>query len=196
MRARDVVLIVDEVKTGIAKTGDLFACEHEGVVPDVLLAGKSLGGGAAPIGAVIAKKKRWGRLGLSFPMSSSSGAGNALACAAGLASLRVVAEERLAAQAKQKGPVVLAALEAIARDLPRTARGASGRGLLAALHLDTPRSANEVVAACARRGVLVMVAFCSRARILFAPPLASPGALLDEALAAIRDAVAEVDGRR
>jgi putrescine aminotransferase len=190
--ARRVVLVFDEVKTGIAKTGRLFACEHEGAVPDLLLAGKSLGGGAAPIGAVIGKRSWWGRLGLSFPMSSSSGAGNALACAAGLASLAVVEEEKLAEQAERKGLVVLAALEAIGREYPGVAIGASGRGLLAALHFNGAKSAGDVVAACARRGVLVMVAFCDRTRILFEPPLAIDDAILAEALAVLRDAVAEV----
>jgi putrescine aminotransferase len=160
----------------------------------LLLAGKSLGGGAMPIGAVIGRKKWWGKLGLSFPMSSSSGAGNAVAAAAGLASLAVVREENLAAAAERKGRVALDALNAITRDFPAIAIGASGQGLLAALHFDRAKSAAEVVAGCARRGVLIMVAFCDRTRILFEPPLAIDDALMGEALAALRDAVAEVAG--
>src|SRR5262249_21450319 len=74
---RKVVLILAEVKSGIGKTGKMWACDPGGVVPDVLLAGKALGGGAMPIGTITARKRLWGRFGLSFPMSSSSGAGNA-----------------------------------------------------------------------------------------------------------------------
>src|SRR5262249_38854799 len=133
---RKVVLIFDEVKSGVGKTGKLWACEHDGAVPDVLLAGKALGGGAMPIGTVTARKKFWGRFGLSFPMSSSSGAGNAPACAAAVATLEVMAKEGLAEKAARSGARIIQAIAGLQAEFPSVVRGVTGRGLLIALHTD------------------------------------------------------------
>ncbi len=191
-----VLLIFDEVKTGIAKTGRMFACEHEGAVPDMLLLGKALGGGAMPIGSVTARRGIWGKFGLSFPMSSSSGAGNAPACAAALATLEIVESENLAAQAARKGARLLRAVELLAQEYASILRGASGRGLLVALHTDSIKSATDIVSACIRRGVIVMVAFCDRTRILIEPPLCIGDDLVERVMAEIGAAVREVATNR
>jgi acetylornithine/succinyldiaminopimelate/putrescine aminotransferase len=188
-RRRNVVLILDEIKTGIAKTGHLFACEHEEVVPDILLLGKALGGGVMPIGAMVAGRALWKKFGLSFPMSSSSAAGNAPACSAGLATLEVVESERLCARAARSGARALAAFRGFAGQFAPTIKGASGRGLLLALHTDHPASAARIVADCARRGVLVMTAFCDRTRILFEPPLCIGDEQIDCALDVLHQAL-------
>lgn len=185
-RRRNVVLILDEIKTGIGKTGRLFACEHENAVPDILLVGKALGGGVMPIGAMVARSGLWSKFGLSFPMSSSSAAGNAPACAAGLATLEVVESERLCAQAARTGARALAAFRELAREFPSIVTGASGRGLLIALHTDGLRSAARIVSGCASRGLLVMTAFCDRTRILFEPPLCITDEQTDFALDVLR----------
>lgn len=179
---RNVALVLDEIKTGIAKTGRMFACEHEGVVPDLLLAGKSLGGGVMPIGAVIAREGLWKKFGLSFPMSSSSAAGNAPACAAALATLEVIEAENLCARAARAGARLLAGLDALVREFAPVIKGTSGRGLLLALHADSARSAARVVAECAQKGLLVMTAFCDRTRVLFEPPLCIADGEVDFAL--------------
>jgi putrescine aminotransferase len=189
-RNKNVALIFDEIKTGIGKTGRMFACEHEGATPDLLLAGKSIGGGAVPIGAIIARARMWGRFGTSFPMASSSAAGNALACAAALATLEVVESEELCDQAARKGEIVRAALERLVRDFPERVRGAGGRGLLAGLHTANPKMANAITIRCIEHGVLLMPAFCHRATILVEPPLGIPDDLLHTALTVLREAVA------
>lgn len=166
-----VVLIFDEVKCGLGKTGFLWACEREGAVPDVLLAGKSLGGGAMPIGTVTARRALWGRFGFSFPMSSSSGAGNAPACAAAVATLEVIDHERLTDRAANSGARILQALERLRCEAPHVVRGCSGAGLLLALHADGPKTASAIVQGCVQRGVLLMAAFCDRSRVLIEPPL-------------------------
>lgn len=191
----DVVLIFDEVKSGLAKTGKMWACDHEGVVPDVLLAGKALGGGVMPIGTVTARRRFWGRFGLSFPMSSSSGAGNAPACAAAVATLEVVREERLAERASERGERVISVLRELGLGYPSVVRGASGRGLLLALHLASAKVASEVVAACIRRGVILMAAFCDRTRILVEPPLSISEEDADTVCEALRQSVREVAER-
>jgi putrescine aminotransferase len=187
---RGVLLVFDEVKTGVAKTGRMFACEHDGAVPDVICTGKALGGGAMPIGAVTARRKLWGKFGLSFPMSSSSGAGNAPACAAALATLEVVESEGLAARAARAGDRLLAAAQKLAAANPAVLRGASGRGLLVALHTVGLKAASDLIVRCVQEGVLVMAAFCDRTRVLIEPPLCVSDPQLDRVLAALTAAVA------
>lgn len=191
-RRRDVVLVFDEIKTGIGKTGRLFACEHEDAVPDVLLIGKSLGGGTMPIGALVARRRLWGKVGLSFPMSSSSTAGNAPACAAALATLDVVESEGLCERAERAGARIMATLGELARRYPSVVTGASGRGLLLALHAPSLKAATAIVSRCARRDVLVMTAFCDRTRILIEPPLSISDGELETVVAALGDAAADV----
>lgn len=194
-KRRNVVLIFDEVKSGIGKTGKMWACDHEGVVPDVLLAGKALGGGVMPIGSVTARRDLWGRFGLSFAMSSSSGAGNAPACAAAVATLEVVAQERLAERAARSGGRISAALRQLGADYPSIVHGTSGRGLLLALHTASTRAASDIVAECIRRGVIVMSAFCDRTRILVEPPLSIADADVDIVISALSESVHEVATR-
>ena len=186
------LLVFDEVKTGTGKTGRFFACGHEGVAPDVILAGKSLGGGVVPIGTVTARRGLWGKVGLSFPMSSSSGGGNAPACAAALAVLDVVEQEDLCGQAERKGRRLFAALARLAEACPSVVTGYSGRGLLAALHTPNIRIANELVRRCLQRGVLVMPAFCNRSRILIEPPLGIEDELLETVIAQFGAVAAEL----
>jgi putrescine aminotransferase len=189
---KKVVLIFDEVKTGIGKTGRVFACEHDGAVPDVILAGKALGGGVVPIGTVTARRNLWGKVGLSFPMSSSSGGGNAPACAAAVAALDTLSDEGLCAQAEHKGARILAAMEDLVREFPGVVSGSSGRGLLIALHTPNLKMASDLVRGCLARGVLVMAAFCDRTRVLIEPPLCIEETLVDSLIESLRGAVSEL----
>jgi putrescine aminotransferase len=184
---REVALIFDEVKTGMGKTGRMFACEHDAATPDILLTGKSLGGGAMPIGAVVARRNQWHRFGASFPMASSSAAGNSLACAAALATLDVIASEDLCHQADRKGQWLRAELENLAREFPERITGVSGRGLLLAIHTPNPKIAAALTIQAIQRGLLIMPAFCQRAKILVEPPLSIPDDLLKQALVILRE---------
>src|SRR5690606_28843862 len=118
------------------RTGRLFACEHEGVAPDVLLLAKGLSGGLIPLGACLATPALWdARFGLGH---SSTFANNNLACAVGRAVLRELVEGRLAVAAARKGELLRARLERLARRHPRLIAEVRGRGLLCALELRAP----------------------------------------------------------
>ena len=130
-----VLLIADEIQSGLGRTGRTFAVEHEGVVPDVYLLGKALGGGILPLSAVVASEEV---LGVLRPGEhGSTFGGNPLACAVGLAVLDLIRPGDLQARAAQAGPRVLERLAAI--DSPHVAR-VRGRGLWFAidLHPDGP----------------------------------------------------------
>jgi len=182
------ILILDEIKSGMGKTGRMFACEIEQLEPDLLLVGKSLGGGVMPIGAVLAKRKWWAKFGLSFAMTSSSAAGNRLACAAGLATLDIIRSESLIENAENQGRRLMQGLMSLAQLRPELVRSVSGQGLLVGIHTAEQRVAYQITAECVRRGVLVMPAFLDRSCILIEPPLCIDKAQVDEVLRVLHQA--------
>jgi acetylornithine/succinyldiaminopimelate/putrescine aminotransferase/predicted amino acid dehydrogenase len=131
------LLIVDEVQTGLGRTGAWFAVDHEGVEPDVLTLAKSLGGGLMPIGAMITRRDLWlkayGTV-QTFALHTSTFGGGSLACAAGLAALRVVHEEKLIAKAQARGQQLTQGLAALCARFP-ILKGVRGQGLMLGLEL-------------------------------------------------------------
>lgn len=133
--AYDCILILDEIQTGLGRTGKMFACEWEGVEPDILILSKSLSGGAVPIGATLSRKAIWDRAYGNidtFALHTSTFGGGNLAAAAGLATLDVLAEEDLAGNAARVGESLRHQLTAATRDYPFI-REVRGRGLMIAI---------------------------------------------------------------
>lgn len=137
-RATETLLIVDEVQTGLGRTGDMFAVEHDGVEPDIMTLAKSLGGGLMPIGAMLCRRELWhkayGTL-QTFALHTSTFGGGSLACAAGLAAIQTLEDEHLVEQAKVRGLQFYEGLSEICNqcDLLREVRG---RGLLLGLEFN------------------------------------------------------------
>jgi acetylornithine/succinyldiaminopimelate/putrescine aminotransferase len=134
-RQAGTLFIADEVQTGLGRTGPLFAVEREGVEPDILTLAKSLGGGIMPLGAMIARRDVWLKAYGSyqtFALHSSTFSGGSLACAAGLATLRVLAEPQMLVDAAQRANQLREGLEAIARVCP-IIREVRGHGLMLGL---------------------------------------------------------------
>jgi putrescine aminotransferase len=134
-RAVGTLLIVDEVQTGLGRTGTLFAVEPEGVEPDVMTLAKSLGGGLVPLGAMLTRRDLWmkayGSV-QSFALHSSTFGGGSLACAAGLATLRVLREENLCSKAQARGRQLSEGLRELSGRCGLV-RGVRGRGLMLGL---------------------------------------------------------------
>jgi acetylornithine/N-succinyldiaminopimelate aminotransferase len=152
--ASGALLILDEVQTGIGRTGKMLALEHDGVVPDVLTLGKGLGGGF-PVAAFLCTEE----VAATVKLGDHGGTyvGNPVACAAALATLRVVREDKLVERAAAVGGRLLAKLARFAAENPEHATEARGRGLLLGLVLrDTDRAATLAKRALAE-GVLVNV---------------------------------------
>ena len=124
-RKNRVLLIADEIQTGFGRTGKLFCCEHDGVVPDLIVVGKALGGGVLPVSAVIGGRDT---LGLFRPGDhGSTFGGNALSCAVAMAALDVLVEERLVDRSAEMGAYFMQRLRAIRTGKVKEIRG---RGLL------------------------------------------------------------------
>ncbi len=137
-RAAGTLLIVDEVQTGMGRTGTLFAVDEEGVEPDVLTLAKSLGGGLAPLGAMLCRRDLWMKAygsAQTFALHTSTFGGGSLACAAGLATLRVLRDEDLCAKARARGLQLQQGLQDLA-DRCDLVRGVRGRGLMLGLEFE------------------------------------------------------------
>jgi ornithine--oxo-acid transaminase len=157
-----VLLIADEIQSGLGRTGKLFAYEHEGIRPDVLIVGKALAGGFYPVSAVLSSREV---LGLLRPGDhGSTFGGNPLACAVARASLKVIVEDRLAERSAELGALMFDRLRKIASPHIREVRG---RGLWAAIELDT--AARPVCEALMREGILAKETHDNVIRL--APPL-------------------------
>ncbi len=193
------LLIVDEVQTGMARTGPLFAVEAEGVVPDIMPLAKALGGGVMPIGATLATPWVWERVFAENPLiHTSTFGGNPLACAAAMATLDVIEQEGLGAAAVERGEQLLTGLRAIQRDIPGALVEARGRGLMIGVEFAVKDVAEIAINGMARRGVIAAYTLNNPKVIRMEPPLNVSAQEIDHALAAFREsteeAVAMLDG--
>ena len=187
---RDILFVADEVQTGIARTGTMFAVEHDDVVPDIMTLAKGLGGGY-PIAAVVGRADimdaaHRGGIGGTY-------AGNPVACAAALEVLRQCEEENLPQRAADIGEIITAKLTAAQETNPLIGE-VRGRGAMIAAEIVTgtgdshgagdpnPAKVADVARACERNGVLVLTAGTHGNVLRLLPPLSISDDLLNEAL--------------
>ncbi|MGC9326271.1 MAG: aspartate aminotransferase family protein [Candidatus Hinthialibacter sp.] len=141
-RRYDVLLIADEIQCGMGRTGKMWACQHWGLEPDILVCAKALSGGLIPVGAVLYSdavyKKVFSRLDRCVVHSSTFGQ-NVLAMAAGLASLHVLQEEQLPERAAQRGEQLLAGLRRL-QSKHELIREVRGKGLMIGIEFGAPKS--------------------------------------------------------
>lgn len=187
-----VLLIVDEVQTGLGRCGALFACEADGVVPDIMTLAKGLSGGVIPIGAYVARAACWNAAYGKAPLlHTSTFGGNELACAAALAALDVLIDDDLAANALARGAELLAGAEAIAQRYPKVIAAVRGRGLLAGVELSNEGYAGTIIPEMLKRGVTAAWTLNRQRVIRLEPPLIVTAQEVTTALAAL-DAAAGV----
>ena len=184
-RERNVLLIADEIQSGLGRTGKLFAYMHDGIVPDVVIVGKALSGGFYPVSAVLSSAEVLGVFGPGD--HGSTFGGNPLACAVARAALRVIVEERLAERSAELGAYALARLRDVRR---RSVVALRGRGLWLAIELNV--AARPVCEALRDRGVLCKETHDTVIRI--APPLTISREDLDKGLEQIERVLEEQDG--
>jgi ornithine aminotransferase len=184
----DILLILDEVQSGLGRTGRWFAFEHEGIRPDALVLGKALGGGVLPVSAFLADAKV---MDVFNPGShGSTFGGNALAAAVGLEALKVIEDENLVGRSAALGAHLQERLQSVMRESGGLIREVRGRGLWVGVDIDPQiASARELVERLARRGVLSKETH--ETVIRFAPPLTITKALIDDAIDRFREIVLE-----
>jgi predicted acetylornithine/succinylornithine family transaminase len=179
-----ILLIFDEVQTGVGRTGKMFAYEHAGIAPDIMTLAKGLGGGV-PIGATLATEEV--AKGFAPGAHASTFGGNPLATRAALTVLDVIARDNLVARTAELGEKLRADLRTLAASIPG-ALEVRGRGLLVGLQVDNSIIDRAAVMAEARdRGLLITLAGADVIRL--APPLIIGEAHIDIALERLRDAL-------
>ncbi|MEM9876490.1 MAG: aspartate aminotransferase family protein, partial [Myxococcota bacterium] len=185
--AVDTLLMLDEVQTGIGRTGALLASEHHGVMGDAVALAKGLGGGF-PIGALLVREP----LAASLPPGShgSTYGGNPLACAVARTVLRVLRDEDLIDRAANRGRQLGDGLARVAERYPKLCRGQRGLGLMRAIVLTEAREPRALLAALREEGLLATAAGPRALRFL--PPLVVTEAEVDEALAMLDRALERV----
>jgi 4-aminobutyrate aminotransferase/(S)-3-amino-2-methylpropionate transaminase len=188
-----IVFIADEIQSGFCRTGDWFACEHEGVVPDLVTTAKGIAGGL-PLAAVTGRAEimdavHAGGLGGTY-------GGNPVACAAALGAMETMASQDLAGKARRIGEIMLPRLRKLAETYPIIG-DVRGRGAMIAIELNepgtldpAPGAAAAVAAACHQAGLLVLTAGTFGNVLRFLPPLVIGEDLLEEGLDILENAFA------
>ncbi|MEX2123714.1 MAG: ornithine--oxo-acid transaminase [Woeseia sp.] len=186
-RHHNVLLIADEIQTGLGRTGSFLACNHEGVVPDGLVLGKALGGGIMPVSMFLAREEV---MNVFTPgVHGSTFGGNPLAAAIGLEALNILVEEDLPGASASNGHYLMKRLRGIDSPLIRDIRG---RGLFVGMEIDPSRgSARRVCELLMRRGVLSKETHETVVRL--APPLIISRQEIDRAIAKISDVIGEME---
>jgi len=188
-----VLLIADEVQTGMGRTGEIFGVDHWKVTPDILCLGKALGGGVVPMSAFFSTPEVWQCLEPNPFMHTTTTGGNPLACSAALAAITVLLEEDLAGQARAKGEYVLNQLELLQERYPGVLAEARGLGLLIGMEFPTDGIGYKVAAGLFSRGVLTAGTLTNARTIRFEPALNVPQKILDEVLNRLEDVFKTID---
>ena len=190
-----IVFIADEVQTGFARTGDMFACDHEGVIPDIIAMAKGIAGGL-PLSAVTGRAEIMDAVHPSG-LGGTFG-GSPVACAAALGAIATIEEENLCKSAQEMGKIISSALNAMKTKYPIIAE-VRGRGAMQAIELvmpggiePNPTALAAIVKFCQNEGVLILSAGTYGNVIRLLPPLVMPEALLREALEVLDRALASI----
>jgi ornithine--oxo-acid transaminase len=186
-RKHNVLLICDEVQTGMGRTGKFLACEHEGVKPDGVILGKALGGGLLPVSVFLSNKEV---MGVFTPGDhGSTFGGNALAAAVGVAAINVLFEENLIAKASEMGDYLIQQLKQLRSPLIDEVRG---KGLMVGLSINSRYyTARELCLRLLEKGVLSKETHHTVIRL--APPLMITKEQIDTVVAVIAEVLVEAE---
>jgi putrescine aminotransferase len=188
-----VLLIADEVQTGLGRTGKLWGVDHWNVVPDIMALAKSLGGGVMPVGAFCSTEEIWQPMMVPNPfIHTTTTGGGALACSAAITAIHVTLRDRLWEQAAAKGEYIIPKLNALAEHYPQIYEKITGRGLLIGMHFHDPETGYKVAAGLFKRGVLVSGTLTSAQTIRIEPPLVITYEQIDAVLDRLEDTLAQI----
>ncbi|MFY9551130.1 MAG: putrescine aminotransferase [Thermoanaerobaculia bacterium] len=186
------MLVFDEVQSGMGRSGKMFCCEHDGVVPDLMALGKGFGGGVMPIGACVGTPKTWEKYIDNPFLHTTTFGGNPVCCAAAIATLNVLLEEDLPKQAGEKGEYLLPRLNGLAQKYPKVMAGARGRGLMLGMEFVSHELGYAVAKALFGRGILISGTYINAKVLRVEPPLVITQPEMDKFLAALEASLEEV----
>ena len=188
-----VLMIADEVQTGIGRTGKWFAVDHEGVTPDIMALAKALGGGIMPIGSFTATPEVWSGLIESPFLHTSTFGGNQMACVAGIATFKVIEEEDLLNRGAAAGAYLKKGLEEIQKDYPLVIKEVRGLGMMIGIELTKEGAGGMLMSLMIDSNILIAYTLNNPKVIRMEPPLIMPIEVIDQVLAAFRKAIQQTN---
>jgi putrescine aminotransferase len=185
------LLIVDEVQTGLGRTGKMFGCDHEGIKPDVMTLAKCLGGGVMPIGATCFTREVCDAMFSENPLlHTSTFGGNPLACAAGLAALDVIRDEGLVERSAKVGAGLKDGLSML-KDKYELVSDVRGRGLMIGIEFALDEVGELTIAQIVKRGMIAAYTLNNPRVIRIEPPLILTEEQAETAVATMDEAIGE-----
>ena len=188
-REAGALLIADEVQCGLGRTGRLFAVEHWGVEPDLMVLAKALGGGVVPAGAILGTPSVWQSLKGRPLIHTSTFGGNPLACVAGRKTLEILQRDGLAARAAESGDWLLAELEKLRQEFPQLIAQVRGLGLMIGVECTGEQHAGALISELLKHQLLAVYTLNQPKVIRLEPPLTISRADLLLAVDAFRAAL-------
>lgn len=186
------LLIFDEVQSGLGRSGYLFACDREGVAPDIMTLAKAVGGGVIPLGVTIFTEDIYNKVFGENPMAhTSTFGGNPLACRAGLAAMSILEEGEVIRNSAEMGKRMKEGFEAIQAKFPDILGEVRGRGLMIGVEFTMDEVGEVVVAQLMKRGVCVAYALNNPRVLRWEPPLIITAEQVDHAVSAFQESLAE-----
>lgn len=168
---KGVLLIVDEVQTGMGRTGKMFACEHYDLKPDIMCLAKALGGGVMPIGAFVSTEKIWEKFIEAPLLHTSTFGGNPLACTAAIKTIEILKRDNLIEETAQKGQYFIDGLLRLQEKYPTVVKEVRGKGLLIGLEFSKEGIGGMLMSEVIERGLLVAYTLNNEKIIRIEPPL-------------------------
>lgn len=186
------VLVFDEIQSGMGRTGKMFYCDYEGVVPDLMALGKAFGGGVMPIGAVVGNERTWAKYVENPFLHTTTFGGNPLACAAAIATISVLLEEDLPKQAKEKGDYMMPKMNQLAKRYPDVLSVIRGVGLMIGMEFTGNETGYAVAKELFARNILISGTYVNARVLRVEPPLVISYEQIDIFLKALEESLAVV----
>lgn len=192
-REHGVLLIADEVQTGLGRTGKFWGVDHWDVKPDIIAVAKSLGGGVMPVSAFCSTEEIWQCMMYPNPfIHTTTTGGGALACSAAIASINVALKEDFPKLAAEKGAYIMPKLQELSKKYSDIYDFVCGKGLLIGQHFKNPEVGYKVAAGLFKRGVLVAGTLTSAHTVRIEPPLVITYEEIDAVLNRLEDTLSEI----
>lgn len=189
---RNILLILDEIQTGLGRTGSMFACEDYNVVPDIMCLGKALGGGIMPVSVAIVSSKVFLRLMPNPFLHVSTFGGNQLACTAAITTINIILEEKLPSRAKELGIYLMNGLNNLQQKFPHIISQVRGKGLLVGVETAKARISGAIICEMIKRRILVSYMLNNHKVIRVEPPLIIRKEEIDKILIAFKESLENV----
>jgi putrescine aminotransferase len=183
------MLVFDEIQCGMGRSGKMFACEHDGVVPDLMALGKGFGGGVMPIGACVGTPRTWQKYIENPFLHTTTFGGNPVCCAAAIATINVLLEEGLPKRAAEKGEYLLKQINDLAKKYSKVLKLCRGRGLMLGMEFTDNGLGYEVAKNLFARQILISGTYINARVLRIEPPLTISREQLDRFLAALEESL-------